>query len=163
MALTAVLTQTSQANMGTPTNFTLAITNPSGAAINVTSIQPKVTTPSGAVASCQVSGPYAFPGVSVPQVGGSQFNVQVDAAATVYFAFQVAFTGAALSGTGAATPTFTVGADCLGSDGAAFSPGGIVVNLSRPVFGLSPGAPPNKSPNVGGVDFSTPVNSGLAL
>jgi hypothetical protein len=144
----------------------LAVINPTGAAINVTSINPTVRTPSGVAASANIVGPFASTTTSVPQVGGSQFNVQVPANSTVNFPFQISFFGTALAGSGPATPTpvFSVGCDCYGSDAATFSAPPLTVSLNRPNFGPPPGVPPNKAPVVpGGLDFSTPANSGLIL
>lgn len=166
MAMLATVTQTQPAIFGQPATFMLAVQNTGGSAVNVTSIQPQVTLPTGAPAtSFNLSGPYAPPGTSVAQVGGSQFNVQVGAGSTVNFPFQVSFFGPAVAGgPGAPSPTYLVGANCAASDGSIFGPGAIQANLSRPIFGRAPGAPPNPAPAVGGqVNFSTPSNSGLAL
>lgn len=163
MALTAALTQVNQANFGNVTNFTLAVSNSGSDAVNVTGISPWARTPSGVAAPCNLVGPQVFPGVSVPQVGGSQFNVQIPGLGTVYFGFSGSFFGPGIKG-GPTQPqnVFSVGCDLTASDGTSFSAGSLLVALNSPTFGKG-SQPPNPAVSVGQLNYSSPANSGLGL
>lgn len=163
MALTAALTQVNQANFGNPTTFTLAVSNSGTDAVNVTGIAPWARARRGPHAPVNIMTPQVFPGVSVPQVGGSQFNVQVPGSGTVYFSFGACFYGPGIKG-GPTQPqdVFMVGCDLNASDGTSFSAGSLMVALNSPSFG--PGSqPPNPTVLTGQLNYSSPANSGLGL
>jgi hypothetical protein len=166
MAMSATLSRTSSAINGQPTNFVLAVSNSGGSPVNVESIQPIVTTSDGRpTTACAISGPYAPVGFGQAQVNGSQFNVQVPAAGTVNFLFQVTFFGPQVAGMPATpNPVYLVNANISASDDTLFSPGSpLLIALANPTWGR-PGAPPPSPPVApGGLDFSTPINSGLLL
>lgn len=166
MAMIATLAQTSPAILGMPCNFTLAIQNTGGSAVNVTSIQAFARTTAGLPAfGVNLSPVTAPPGTSLASaVGGTQFVVQVTAGATVYFTLRAQmFAPAIIGGKAMGTSVFQIGALCLASDGSVFSAPDLTIDLSLPVFGVSPGSPPNPPVSVGQLNFSTPVNSGLGL
>lgn len=166
MAMIATLAQTAPAIMGQPATFVMAVNNTGASAVNVTGIQPFATLPNGTPAtSVTVGQPFAPAGTNVAQVGGAQFNVQVGASGTVYFTFGAQFFGPAVVGTPVTpSPTYLVGANCIASDGTVFAPVPLQAVLSRPVFGRSPGSPPNSAPSLyGQLNFSTPSNSALGL
>lgn len=164
MAMTATLSQRLPAIFGQDTDFVLTVSNSGASAVNVTSIQPIVTTAAGGPApGCNISGPYAAPGVATAQVFGSQFNVQVGASASVAFVFSVQFFGPAIGGV-PSTPLsqFTVGATCAASDASVFGPVPLNLVLNRPNFGAG-SSPPNPAVSPGQLNYSGAVNSALAL
>lgn len=166
MTMTALLRKPNHAVFGQPTNFTLTVSNSGGSPVNVNSISISVTNPDGTLATACTVGPVVAPvGTGLAAIGGYQFNVQIPNAGSYVFPFDCQFFGTAVTGSPATPqPTFLVSANILDSTGTTFSPPQLSVNLNRPVFGLPPGAPPNQVPSVyGGLDFSTPKNSGLLL
>lgn len=165
MAMSALLTQQYQANFGSPTNFTAAITNTSGATVNVNSIQPMATEKNGARAACCNFGTVAAPpGTSIAQVGGSQFNVAVLAGATVYFQFSASFFGGAVAGaTALGNNVYLVSVMCQSSDGSVFQSPSLSVELNQPQFGLSPGSPPNAPVVITSLNFAVPANTAFTL
>lgn len=165
MTMTATLTQALPAIAGNDTNYVLTVFNSSGSAVNVNSINPTVTAPNGRpTTSCLIGAIGAPPGFSTAIVGATQFNVAVPANGSTSFPYSIQFNGPLVTGA-PATPAsqFVVGAVVQSSDGSVFTPPALTVNLNSPVYGLSPGSPPNTSPVVPSLNFTTPANSALAL
>lgn len=154
MAMTSVLTLSQPAQMGTPANFMVAITNGGVSTVTIQSIKPVVKRADGSIGvACNI-------GVVRPNP-----TADVGAAATLYFPFSISFFGPAISG-GPTQPSQTFMVDCVMtySDGTAsgcLSP--LLVNLNQPQFGQAPGAPPNPVPVIGQLDFQSPFASALAL
>lgn len=165
MAITALLTQNNVALAGTPINFTLAITNPDAQAINITGIQPVVTTAAGQLGiPVYIGGPYASPNQSVASTTTSQFNVQIPGTTTAYFAFNVTIMAPAVIGSSAiGLNQYLVGANIIDSGGTVTAAASIELALNAPTFGPAPGSPPNPAVDLGSLVFTLPGNSALAL
>ncbi len=166
MAFTATVTQVEEALMGRPTTFVVACTNGGASAAQINALVPRITTPGGSAASnsCNVSDMTAPAGTSAANTGPYQFNVTVDASGTAYFTFRATFYAPAiLGGPAVGKPTWYVTVDGLDSDDAIFTTQQKVVELSQPVFGLSPGVPPNPTVNVGAFQLQAPSNSLLSF
>lgn len=149
--------------MGNPCTFTLAITNGGGAAVNIYSIQPQIKRPDGQLHTGHKVGVVAVsPQLAAANTGANQFNVPVNASATVYFTFDVVFYGPVITG-GPTQPSMAYVVDCLcsysdGTSSGCLSP--IQGSVNSPQFGTA-GSPPDPVPLVGQLNFSTPLNTGL--
>lgn len=167
MAMTSTITQSQSAQMGSPTTFVVAVINGGGGQVKIQSMQPTVKKPDGTLYTACTIGPLiATAQLGVAVVGGSQFNVPVAGSATVYFSFQVVFFGPAILG-GPTQPSQTYLVDCINSyddntTSGCLSP--ILGNLNQPSGGVvGGGSPPNPTVLIGQLNYSSPLNSGLAL
>lgn len=168
MAMTATITQPRPAIAGQPTYFILNVANSGVSQVSVNSVQQRVTNPAGGnlpgmpfnlgIVTAQGVSP------SVPQQGGSQFNVPVPGGGSVNFSFTIQFYGPLVTGTATQPQSqFLVSADIMTSDGSVFNPvPAPIIDLNTPIWG-QPGSPPNIVPLTGQLNFSTLANSGLAL
>lgn len=166
MAMTSTITAPLSAQMGTPTYFTVTVSNGGGAQVSIYSMQPTVKLPNGQTATCCTIGPIiATAQLGNAQVGGSQFNVPVAASGSQSFSFEVCFFGPAISG-GPTQPSMAFVVDCISSYSDSTSGGTLApvqVNLNQPQFGQGSGSPPNPAVVVGQLDFQVPLNGSLTL
>jgi len=134
----------------------LGITNTSAStAYTVTSISVWATNTRG---STSVSASIQQP--QIPVSGTSA----VAASGTLYVPVGVKFFGQPVTGIpSAAAENFLVTAQVLYSDGSSISCSPLPVTLVDPIWGLSPGSPPNAATVVSSLQFSNPANSGLHL
>lgn len=173
MAIRVDISQPAQAIFGAPCNFVVSVTNLDATdPVNILSMDVSVTNQQGAPSTSHNIGDIAAPpGVSTPgAVGTSQLNIQVAPSGVARLSVPISFFGQVVAGPlSAASPNFVVVATATGMDLGdssifATSSPGLVVPMNRPGFGQQPGSPPNRSPIFpGGLDFTTPGNSPLAL
>lgn len=155
MATVVAVSQTSPAVFGEPVSFVVSIQNTAGTPITLTSVQPQVLNMDGTPATA-----YTLGSVAVPPA----FSTSIGASSTVYLPFTATFYGQAVMG-GPASPScrWLVTATAVTTDGATTAQQR-VVGLNQPIFGLSPGSPPNAATaSPGGLQFSNPANSAFFL
>lgn len=166
MAMTAVLTQSQEAIAQQPCNFVLRVLNSSAVdVVNVENISITVRGPDGKPTLGTNIGTIAVaPGISVPQVGGSQFNVPVPVSSSMYFSFSIAFPSQGVGGTAAQSlGQFQVFCEVFTSDDAVFISPPLSVDVNMPLFGQPTGSPPNPATSIGSLQFMDPRNTSLAL
>jgi len=151
-----VLSQPSPLMYGQAGVLMLAITNTSSStAYTVTSVSVWATNTRG---STSVSASIQQPQIPVSGVSA------VAASGTLYVPVGVKFFGQPVVGIpSAANENFLVTAQVLYSDGSSISCSPLAVNLVDPIWGASPGSPPNAATTVSALQFSNPANSGLHL
>lgn len=141
---------------GRPGTLMLAITNLSAStAYTVTSVSAWATNTRG---STSVSASIQQPQIPVNGTGA------VAASGVLYIPVGIQFYGQPVVGIpSAAAENFLVTAQVLYSDGSSISCSPLPVTLVDPIWGLSPGSPPNAATVVSSLQFSNPANSGLHL
>lgn len=152
----ALITLADTAQHGVPAQFMLAVTDTTGSAVTIQTVEVNATDARGAPTTAATLVPPAFPPGRTTQVTGS---------GTLYVPFQGQFFGHAVQGVPAAsTNNFLVNATVRFTDGTSVAAPAFVVRLMAPIFGLNPGAPPNPSVTTpGALQFINSANSGLHL